>query len=159
MTKPKTITTLKMKKKGGGEIPSETKGKEIGIPAIPTLQTTGVTPTKKVAEKMKFLMGTRRKLVLQDTFAQETAVMVEDPNIIGKEKGRNIDATNQVGNDLKRADDELYVVPEHLKSHGKEVGFVLGVLSYPRISSSVPRSAILARLSPLLAVDRSLLGL
>ncbi|RVW41574.1 Protein COP1 suppressor 2 [Vitis vinifera] len=155
--------------------------RKLGIPAIPTLQTTGVTPTKKVAEKNEVPDGDKEELVLQDTFAQETAVMVEDPNMLkyveqelAKKRGRNIDATNQVGNDLKRADDELYVVPEHLKTQfntikthptylgratGRKVGFVLGVLSYPRISSSVPRSAIPARLSPLLAVDRRLLGL
>ena len=46
-----------------------------------------------------------------------------------------------------------------VRATGRKVGFVLGVLSYPRISSSVPRSAIPARLSPLLAVDRRLLGL
>nr|CAN73224.1 hypothetical protein VITISV_026447 [Vitis vinifera] len=44
-----------------------------------------------------------------------------------------------------------------IKATGREVGFVLGVLSYPRISSSVPRSTILAGLSLLLAVDRRLL--
>ena len=46
-----------------------------------------------------------------------------------------------------------------IRATGREVGFVLGVLSYPRISSSVPRSAIPAKLSPLLAMDRRLLGL
>lgn len=96
--------------------------RKLGIPAILTLQTTGVTPTKKVAEKNEVPDGDKEELVLQDTFAQETAVMVEDPNMLkyveqelAKKRGRNIDATNQVGNDLKRADDELYVVPEHLK--------------------------------------------
>lgn len=96
--------------------------RKLGIPAILTLQATGVTPTKKVAEKNEVPDGDKEELVLQDTFAQETAVMVEDPNMLkyveqelAKKRGRNIDATNQVGNDLKRADDELYVVPEHLK--------------------------------------------
>lgn len=34
---------------------------------------------------------------------------------LAKKRGRNVDETNQVGNDVKRADDELYIVPEHLK--------------------------------------------
>ncbi|KAL0431160.1 UNVERIFIED_CONTAM: protein COP1 SUPPRESSOR 2 [Sesamum radiatum] len=61
-------------------------------------------------------------LVLQDTFAQETAVMVEDPNMLryveqelAKKKGKNIDVENQVESDVKRAEDELYKIPEHLK--------------------------------------------
>lgn len=62
-------------------------------------------------------------LVLQDTFAQETAVMVEDPNMLkyveqelAKKRGRKVDATaDQVDNDLKRAEDELYKIPDHLK--------------------------------------------
>ncbi|PIN00524.1 hypothetical protein CDL12_26972 [Handroanthus impetiginosus] len=61
-------------------------------------------------------------LVLQDTFAQETAVMVEDPNMLryveqelAKKRGKNIDAENQVENDVKRAEDELYKIPDHLK--------------------------------------------
>ncbi|KAG8374491.1 hypothetical protein BUALT_Bualt10G0000400 [Buddleja alternifolia] len=98
------------------------------------------------------------ELVLQDTFAQETAVMVEDPNMylisspalaylssltfqplliekvgpvevyvhslirlryveqeLAKKRGKNIDVENQVENDVKRAEDELYKIPEHLK--------------------------------------------
>ncbi|XP_048336200.1 protein COP1 SUPPRESSOR 2 [Ziziphus jujuba] len=61
-------------------------------------------------------------LVLQDTFAQETAVMVEDPNMLmyveqelAKKRGRQIDTKDQIDNDLKRAEDELYKIPEHLK--------------------------------------------
>ena len=46
-----------------------------------------------------------------------------------------------------------------IRAMGREVGFVLGVLSYPRISSSVTRSVITVGLSPLLSVDRRLLGL
>lgn len=34
---------------------------------------------------------------------------------LAKKRGKNIDATNQVENDLKRAEDELYKIPEHLK--------------------------------------------
>ncbi|KAL4561293.1 hypothetical protein LXL04_033457 [Taraxacum kok-saghyz] len=61
-------------------------------------------------------------LVLQDTFAQETAVMDEDPHMLkyveqelAKKKGKNIDEADQVENDIKRAEDELYKIPEHLK--------------------------------------------
>ena len=46
-----------------------------------------------------------------------------------------------------------------IRATGREVGFVLGVLSYPWISSSVTRSVITVGLSPLLSVDRRLLGL
>ncbi|XP_051118864.1 protein COP1 SUPPRESSOR 2 isoform X2 [Andrographis paniculata] len=61
-------------------------------------------------------------LVLQDTFAQETAVMVEDPNMLryveqelAKKRGRSVDVENQVENDVKHAEDELYKIPEHLR--------------------------------------------
>ncbi|PON88805.1 Hepatocellular carcinoma-associated antigen [Trema orientale] len=65
-------------------------------------------------------------LVLQDTFAQETAVMVEDPNMLkyveqelAKKRGRRLDdaaAPDQLDNiDLKNAEDELYKIPDHLK--------------------------------------------
>ncbi|KAJ9141466.1 hypothetical protein P3X46_032003 [Hevea brasiliensis] len=91
-----------------------------GIPAIPSVQI-GNLVSKKVAEKNDG-DGEKEELVLQDTFAQETAVMVEDPNMLkyveqelAKKSGKNIDATNQVENDLKRAEDELYKIPEHLK--------------------------------------------
>ncbi|XP_062145479.1 protein COP1 SUPPRESSOR 2 [Alnus glutinosa] len=64
----------------------------------------------------------KEDLVLHDNFAQETAVMVEDPNMLkyveqelAKKRGRKIDPTDQVENDLKRAEDELYKIPDHLK--------------------------------------------
>ncbi|XP_059439035.1 protein COP1 SUPPRESSOR 2 [Corylus avellana] len=64
----------------------------------------------------------KEDLVLHDNFAQETAVMVEDPNMVkyveqelAKKRGRKIDPTDQVENDLKRAEDELYKIPDHLK--------------------------------------------
>ncbi|RWR94478.1 Hepatocellular carcinoma-associated antigen 59 [Cinnamomum micranthum f. kanehirae] len=90
-----------------------------GIPALPTVQTTGVIA--KPSEKNDG-DGEKDELVLQDTFAQETAVTVEDPNMLNyveqelaKKRGKSIDAANPVDNDLKRAEDELYVIPEHLK--------------------------------------------
>ncbi|KAL1816471.1 hypothetical protein ACET3Z_019045 [Daucus carota] len=66
--------------------------------------------------------GENDELVLQDTFAQETAVMVEDPNMLryveqelAKKRGKVIDDVNQVENEIKHAEDELYKIPEHLK--------------------------------------------
>ncbi|CAI8603644.1 unnamed protein product [Vicia faba] len=66
--------------------------------------------------------GDKDDLVLQDTFAQETAVMDEDPNMVkyieqelAKKRGRNIDEEDRVENELKRAEDELYTIPDHLK--------------------------------------------
>ncbi|XP_022146355.1 uncharacterized protein C9orf78 homolog [Momordica charantia] len=66
--------------------------------------------------------GDKDDLVLQDTFAQETAVMVEDPNMLmyieqelAKKRGRTVEAVEGAENDLKQAEDELYKIPEHLK--------------------------------------------
>eukprot|EP00262_Sarcandra_glabra_P006889 TRINITY_DN19453_c0_g2_i1.p1 TRINITY_DN19453_c0_g2~~TRINITY_DN19453_c0_g2_i1.p1 ORF type:complete len:271 (-),score=80.06 TRINITY_DN19453_c0_g2_i1:186-998(-) len=90
-----------------------------GIPAIPTVETVGVLP--KPTEKNDG-DGEKEELVLQDTFALETAVTVEDPNMLkyveqelAKKRGKNVDDANQVENDLKRAEDELYAIPDHLK--------------------------------------------
>ncbi|KAK6148511.1 hypothetical protein DH2020_019423 [Rehmannia glutinosa] len=108
------------------------RGKKSGIPALltpaPTAAagagaTNGSTSglARNVSDKSE---GDVEKddLVLQDTFAQETAVMVEDPNMLryveqelAKRRGKNIDIENQVENDVKRAEDELYKIPEHLK--------------------------------------------
>uniref|UniRef100_A0A7N0UG72 Uncharacterized protein n=1 Tax=Kalanchoe fedtschenkoi TaxID=63787 RepID=A0A7N0UG72_KALFE len=94
--------------------------RKAGIPALPALLSNSNT-APKVVEKTDG-DGEKDDLVLQDTFAQETAVMVEDPNMVkyvekelAKKKGKNIDATNEVENDLKNAEDELYKIPEHLK--------------------------------------------
>ncbi|CAI9117293.1 OLC1v1018657C2 [Oldenlandia corymbosa var. corymbosa] len=103
--------------------------KRSGIPALPNAvaaaaqanasQTGGLI--RKGSEKTD---GDAEKddLVLQDTFAQETAVMVEDPNMLryveqelAKKRGRHIDVENEVENEVKRAEDELYEIPEHLK--------------------------------------------
>ncbi|KAE8681673.1 GERMIN-LIKE protein 10 [Hibiscus syriacus] len=90
-----------------------------GIPAIPAVQTGGAVV--KVTEKAD-ADGEKEELVLQDTFAQETAFLVEDPNMIkyveqelAKKRGRNMNEKNEVENDLARAEDELYKIPEHLK--------------------------------------------
>ena len=43
---------------------------------------------------------------------------------LAKKRGRKVDATaDQVDNDLKRAEDELYKIPDHLK-----VGFIITLL-------------------------------
>ncbi|OIW07054.1 hypothetical protein TanjilG_02688 [Lupinus angustifolius] len=96
-----------------------------GIPANPTLQpqsAIGGGVASKPAEKNDGDGGDKDDLVLQDTFAQETAVLVEDPNMVqyvenelAKKTGKKIDAVDQVENELKRAEDELYKIPEHLK--------------------------------------------
>ncbi|KAG6466222.1 hypothetical protein ZIOFF_076007 [Zingiber officinale] len=63
--------------------------------------------------------GGKEDLVLQDTFAQETAVTIEDPNMLkyverelAKRHGKRIDSGEKEEKDPM---DELYVVPEHLK--------------------------------------------
>ncbi|ERN02200.1 hypothetical protein AMTRI_Chr02g265370 [Amborella trichopoda] len=93
--------------------------RKYGIPAIPNSQPIGVLakPTEKADAD-----GEKEELVLQDTFAQETAVTVEDPNMLkyveqelAKKRGKNIETTNQTENENKRAEDELYMIPEHLK--------------------------------------------
>ncbi|CAL9196431.1 unnamed protein product [Musa hybrid cultivar] len=63
--------------------------------------------------------GGKEDLVLQDTFAQETAVTIEDPNMLkyvekelAKRRGKKIDSSEKEEKDPM---DELYVVPEHLK--------------------------------------------
>ncbi|WVY95567.1 hypothetical protein V8G54_027718 [Vigna mungo] len=114
-----------------------------GIPANPSLQAQSGTVgalAAKAAEKNDGDGGDKDELVLQDTFAQETAVLVEDPNMLlnfdlvvdvgstcllirvkyiehelAKKRGRKVDAADQVENELKRAEDELYKIPEHLK--------------------------------------------
>lgn len=34
---------------------------------------------------------------------------------LAKKRGKNVDAADQVENEVKRAEDELYKIPEHLK--------------------------------------------
>ncbi|XAR64521.1 hypothetical protein NMG60_11008243 [Bertholletia excelsa] len=103
--------------------------KKSGIPALPAAPqgvvatsscSTGGLISKKVSDKNEG-EGEKDDLVLQDTFAQETAVMVEDPNMLryveqelAKKRGRNVE-TNEVENEVKRSEDELYKIPEHLK--------------------------------------------
>lgn len=100
-----------------------------GIPATLTLQQSQPGISSGLAAKAVDKNDTgggdgadKDDLVLQDTFAQETAVLDEDPNMVkyieqelAKKRGRNIDEEDQVENELKRAEDELYTIPDHLK--------------------------------------------
>ncbi|KAG5514049.1 hypothetical protein RHGRI_035456 [Rhododendron griersonianum] len=106
--------------------------KKSGIPAIHTTAAAAAAQGAVVASCSGGLVpnkaseknegdGEKDELVLQDTFAQETAVMVEDPNMLryveqelAKKRGRNISA-NHAENEIKHAEDELYNIPEHLK--------------------------------------------
>ncbi|KAF3787386.1 Uncharacterized protein EJ110_NYTH12173 [Nymphaea thermarum] len=90
-----------------------------GIPAISIAQPAAVVP--KPSEKNEG-DGEKEELVLQDTFAQETAVTVEDPNMLkyveqelAKKRGKNVGTTDQAEKEAKRAEDQLYIIPEHLK--------------------------------------------
>lgn len=90
-----------------------------GIPANTTPQSS--TEVVKLGDKVE-VDGDKEELVLQDTFAQETAVMVEDPNMLkyieqelAKQRGKNINAADHSENELKRAEEELYKIPDHLK--------------------------------------------
>ncbi|KAG0476651.1 hypothetical protein HPP92_013492 [Vanilla planifolia] len=91
--------------------------RKLGIPALPTVQvrTAGLLRSSEKAEGD----GEKDELVLQDTFAQETAVTVEDPNMLkyveqelAKKRGKKVDCGEKEDKDPM---DELYAVPEHLK--------------------------------------------
>ncbi|KAI6697673.1 hypothetical protein NL676_017792 [Syzygium grande] len=96
-----------------------------GIPAVLAPQKSGVGARVGLAAKpveKSDVDGEKEDLVLQDTFAQETAVMVEDPNMVkyveqelAKKRGRSVNESDQVESDVKNAEDELYKIPEHLK--------------------------------------------
>ncbi|BAF12125.1 protein COP1 SUPPRESSOR 2 [Oryza sativa Japonica Group] len=65
----------------------------------------------------------KEDLVLQDTFAQETAVTIEDPNMLRyvenellKKRGKKVDVKDKEEKDQV---DELYTVPDHLKVRKK----------------------------------------
>ncbi|KAL1220304.1 Protein COP1 SUPPRESSOR 2 [Cardamine amara subsp. amara] len=93
--------------------------RKLGIPALLTAQNS--TGKVKAMEKTE-VEGEKEELVLQDTFAQETAVLIEDPNMVkyieqelAKKRGKNLDDAEEVENELKRVEDELYKIPDHLK--------------------------------------------
>ncbi|GFP93647.1 uncharacterized protein c9orf78 [Phtheirospermum japonicum] len=107
------------------------RGKKSGIPALLTPVPAAAAGSgtngssglgRNVTDKSEAGDVEKDDLVLQDTFAQETAVLEEDPNMLryveqelAKKRGKNINEENQVENDVKRAEDELYKIPEHLK--------------------------------------------
>ncbi|XP_010474646.1 PREDICTED: uncharacterized protein C9orf78 homolog [Camelina sativa] len=96
--------------------------RKLGIPALSSTaaQYSSIGKVKPV-EKPE-AEGEKEELVLQDTFAQETAVLIEDPNMVkyieqelAKKRGKNIDDAEEGENELKRVEDELYKIPDHLK--------------------------------------------
>lgn len=104
------------------------RGRKLGIPAIPAKAPSGSASNStdgglvRIGNDKSEGDGEKDDLVLQDTFAQETAVMVEDPNMLkyveqelAKRRGKNLDTENEAENDVKSAEDELYKIPDHLK--------------------------------------------
>ncbi|KAK8947225.1 hypothetical protein KSP39_PZI006734 [Platanthera zijinensis] len=92
--------------------------RKVGIPALPIVQSSTTGALVRSVEKAEG-DGEKEDLVLQDTFAQETAVIVEDPNMlkyveqeIAKKRGKKIDYGEKTDKDPM---DELYAIPEHLK--------------------------------------------
>ncbi|VVA89712.1 unnamed protein product [Arabis nemorensis] len=93
--------------------------RKLGVPVLSTAQNS--IGKVKAVEKVE-AEGEKEELVLQDTFAQETAVLIEDPNMVkyieqelAKKRGKNLDDAEEVENELKRVEDELYKIPDHLK--------------------------------------------
>lgn len=93
------------------------RGRRPGVVAS-QLALPGGSVNPKVAEKGEG-EGEKEELVLQDTFAQETAVTVEDPNMLkyieqemAKKRGRELGI---VAEEVKAPEDDLYITPEHLK--------------------------------------------
>lgn len=98
--------------------------RKVGIPALPTLRSVlNGSGNRSGGERGEGggggVDGEKEDLVLQDTFAQETAVTIEDPNMLkyveqelAKKRGKNIESGNKEDKDPV---DELYIVPEHLK--------------------------------------------
>ncbi|EFJ15094.1 hypothetical protein SELMODRAFT_75683, partial [Selaginella moellendorffii] len=94
------------------------RGRRCGVMANPVAASPGLDRVKS-SDKVE-VEGEKEELVLQDTFAQETAVNVEDPNMLkyveqelAKKRGRQ-ESGGTVDAD-KPAEDDLYVIPDHLK--------------------------------------------
>ncbi|GJN31605.1 hypothetical protein PR202_gb20021 [Eleusine coracana subsp. coracana] len=95
--------------------------RKLGIPADPVAGSTNGSSVHVRGRGGSSVAGEAEKedLVLQDTFAQETAVTIEDPNMLryvetqlAKKRGKMIDVGN---GEEKDHVDELYTVPDHLK--------------------------------------------
>ncbi|KAF2309165.1 hypothetical protein GH714_000976 [Hevea brasiliensis] len=102
-----------------------------GIPAIPSVQI-GNLVSKKVTEKNDGDGERRKSSFFKILLLKKQQSWLKIPTLLthtlwlsnrlkyveqelAKKRGKNIDETNQVENDLKRAEDELYKIPEHLK--------------------------------------------
>ncbi|OEL29543.1 hypothetical protein BAE44_0009441 [Dichanthelium oligosanthes] len=95
--------------------------RKLGIPADPAAASTNGSSARGRVGGGGAAIGEAEKedLVLQDTFAQETAVTIEDPNMLryvetelAKQRGKTVDAGHKEEMDHV---DELYTVPDHLK--------------------------------------------
>ncbi|TKV95892.1 hypothetical protein SEVIR_9G392300v4 [Setaria viridis] len=95
--------------------------RKLGIPADPAAASTNGSSARGLVGGGGAAIGEAEKedLVLQDTFAQETAVTIEDPNMLryvetelAKKRGKTVDVGHKEEMDHV---DELYTVPDHLK--------------------------------------------
>ncbi|CAD6211320.1 unnamed protein product [Miscanthus lutarioriparius] len=95
--------------------------RKLGIPAGPAAASTNGSSARGRVGSGAAAAGEAEKedLVLQDTFAQETAVTIEDPNMLryvetelAKKRGKMVDVGHKEEMDHV---DELYTVPDHLK--------------------------------------------
>lgn len=95
--------------------------RKLGIPAGPAAASTnGSSARGRVGSGAAAASEAEKEdLVLQDTFAQETAVTIEDPNMLryvetelAKKRGKMVDVGHKEEMDHV---DELYTVPDHLK--------------------------------------------
>jgi hypothetical protein len=94
--------------------------RKLGVPADPVAASTnGSSARGRGGGASAAGEAEKEDLVLQDTFAQETAVTIEDPNMLryvetelAKKRGKMIDAGK--GEEADHVD-ELYTVPDHLK--------------------------------------------
>ncbi|WVZ57089.1 hypothetical protein U9M48_007525 [Paspalum notatum var. saurae] len=95
--------------------------RKLGIPADPAAASNNGSSARGRVGGGAAAAGEAEKedLVLQDTFAQETAVTIEDPNMLryvetelAKKRGKMVDVGHEEEMDHV---DELYTVPDHLK--------------------------------------------
>uniref|UniRef100_A0A0A9DGL6 Hepatocellular carcinoma-associated antigen 59 family protein n=1 Tax=Arundo donax TaxID=35708 RepID=A0A0A9DGL6_ARUDO len=101
--------------------------RKLGIPADPASASTNGSSARGRVGSGAAAGGEAEKedLVLQDTFAQETAVTIEDPNMLryvetelAKKRGKMVDVGDKEEKDHV---DELYTVPDHLKVKKKNM--------------------------------------
>ncbi|XP_062211386.1 protein COP1 SUPPRESSOR 2-like [Phragmites australis] len=101
--------------------------RKLGIPADPSSAPTNGSSARVRGGGGSASAGEAGKedLVLQDTFAQETAVTIEDPNMLkyvetqlAKKRGKMVDVGDKEEKDHV---DELYTAPDHLKVKKKNL--------------------------------------